>query len=149
MRRLDPCCRAIRKLTLETSRSSPQHISAHANTSAARVKQRLDSGAGMSFAEFTYPVMQAWDWWRLYESLGVQMQIGGSDQYGDIEPEPGLRKPGGPMNEPVGFTVPLLTDSAGAKFGKSAGNALWLDQYMTGAFDLNGNFVRRPDDELE
>jgi len=116
----------------------------------------------MSFAEFTYPVMQAWDWWRLYESLGVQMQIGGSDQYGNIvfganavknirdnEPDPGLRMPGGPMNEPVGFTVPLLTDSAGAKFGKSAGNALWLDQYMTGAFDLYGYFMRRPDDEVE
>lgn len=122
----------------------------------------MTKGDGMSYAEFTYPLMQAWDWWRLYDQLGVQMQIGGSDQLGNIltgreavktiidsEPNPQFKKPTGPQHEPVGFTVPLLTDSSGAKFGKSAGNAIWLDEFMTSPFDLYGYFVRRPDDEIE
>ncbi|CAK7226782.1 tyrosyl-tRNA synthetase [Sporothrix curviconia] len=126
------------------------------------VKRKLTQGDGMSFAEFSYPLMQAWDWWHMYKSLGVQMQIGGSDQYGNIvtgadafriirasEPNPAEKMPSGLLHDPVGFTVPLLTDSAGNKFGKSAGNAIWLDKYQTGTFDLYGYFVRRPDDDVE
>ena len=99
----------------------------------------------------------------LYSKLNVQMQIGGSDQYGNIitgvdivktardnEPDPSLRMPADPLlDNPVGFTVPLLTDSSGAKFGKSAGNAIWLDQYETSTFELYGYFVRRPDADVE
>ena len=112
----------------------------------------------MSFAEFSYPLMQAWDWWRMFEERDIQMQIGGSDQFGNIvtgidaikiirdsEPNAMQKLPEGLMHDPVGFTVPLLTDSSGAKFGKSAGNAIWLDQFMTNSFDLYGYFVRRPD----
>jgi tyrosyl-tRNA synthetase len=55
----------------------------------------------------------------------------------------------GLLNDLVGFTVPLLTDSSGVKFGKSAGNAVWLDQYMTSSFDLYGYFMRRPDADVE
>jgi tyrosyl-tRNA synthetase len=123
----------------------------------------MTEGDGVSFAEFSYPIMQGWDWWMLYSKNKVQMQIGGSDQYGNIvtgidivkaardsEPAPELRMPAdGPLDDPVGFTVPLLTDSSGAKFGKSAGNAVWLDQYMTTTFDLYGYFVRRPDADVE
>ncbi|CAK7237527.1 tyrosyl-tRNA synthetase [Sporothrix bragantina] len=126
------------------------------------VKRKLTQGDGMSFAEFSYPLMQAWDWWHMYKSIGVQMQIGGSDQYGNIvtgadafriirasEPNPAEKLPSGLIHDPVGFTVPLLTDSAGNKFGKSAGNAIWLDKFQTGTFDLYGYFVRRPDDDVE
>ncbi|CAK7268691.1 tyrosyl-tRNA synthetase [Sporothrix epigloea] len=126
------------------------------------VKRKLTQGDGMSFAEFSYPLMQAWDWWHMYKSVGVQMQIGGSDQYGNIvtgtdafriirasEPNPSEQMPSGLMHDPVGFTVPLLTDSAGNKFGKSAGNAIWLDKFQTSTFDLYGYFVRRPDDDVE
>ncbi|ERS96831.1 tyrosine-tRNA ligase [Sporothrix schenckii ATCC 58251] len=126
------------------------------------VKRKLTQGDGMSFAEFTYPLMQAWDWWHMYVQQGVQMQIGGSDQYGNIvtgadafkiirasEPNPAQQLPSGLMHDPVGFTVPLLTDSAGAKFGKSAGNAIWLDKFRTASFDLYGYFVRRPDADVE
>jgi tyrosyl-tRNA synthetase len=122
----------------------------------------MKEGDGVSFAEFSYPIMQGWDWWTLFDQQNVQMQIGGSDQYGNIvtgieivkavrdsEPDPAKRKPfSGPIDDPVGFTVPLLLDSAGAKFGKSAGNAVWLDQFMTTTFDLYGYFVRRPDDDV-
>lgn len=127
------------------------------------VKRKME-GDGVSFAEFTYPVMQGWDWWHLFSSPArVQMQIGGSDQYGNIisgaeivkaarssEPDPAKMLPANsPHDDPIGFTVPLLTDSSGAKFGKSAGNAVWLDQFQTTTFDLYGYFVRRPDADVE
>lgn len=129
------------------------------------VKNKLTKGDGVSFAEFTYPVMQGWDWFKLFYQRGVQMQIGGSDQYGNIisgleivkaaresEPDPNERTyiaPKTAMDECIGFTVPLLTDSAGNKFGKSAGNAVWLDPWLTSVFDFYGYFVRRSDQEVE
>jgi tyrosyl-tRNA synthetase len=114
------------------------------------VKTRMESGDGMSFAEFSYPIVQAWDWWHMYSSIGVQLQIGGADQYGNIisgidgvkhmaknHPHQDIRVPDEAEDwEPMGLTVPLLTTSSGEKFGKSAGNAVWLSQEMTSAFDL-------------
>jgi tyrosyl-tRNA synthetase len=114
------------------------------------VKTRLESGEGMSFAEFAYPLMQCWDWWELYQQQGIQIQIGGSDQYGNIlsgiegiklmnktHHDPVIRqdKPN-PLHEPMGITVPLLTTPSGEKFGKSAGNAIWLAHDMTSTFEL-------------
>ncbi|KAG6004940.1 hypothetical protein E4U21_000609 [Claviceps maximensis] len=126
------------------------------------VKRRMMDGEGMSLGEFMYPLFQGWDFWHMYNKLGIQMQIGGSDQYGNIvagidalkviresEEAPHAKLPTGWQHEPIGFTVPLLLDSAGAKFGKSAGNAIWLDEFKTSAFDLYGYFVRRSDDEVE
>ena len=111
----------------------------------------MEKGDGMSFAEFTYPLLQAWDWWHMYQDRGVQIQIGGSDQYGNIiagidgvkyisaqseqsEAEEQLSQ----EKSPMGITVPLLTTSSGEKFGKSAGNAVWLDRNLTSSFDLYG-----------
>ncbi len=104
----------------------------------------------MSFAEFAYPILQGWDWWHLYNQRGVQIQIGGADQFGNIvagidavkyiarnHDNPEVRE--GKTEElmqPFGFTVPLLTSSSGEKFGKSAGNAVWLDKEMTSVFAL-------------
>ncbi|KAI1774527.1 hypothetical protein F4818DRAFT_65070 [Hypoxylon cercidicola] len=126
------------------------------------VKRKMEKGDGMSLDEFIYPLMQAWDWWHMFRKLGVRMQIGGSDQYGNIisgiesvkylrdtEPDPAEKLPDDLAHTPVGFTVPLLTDSSGAKFGKSSGNAVWLDQFMTSTFDLYGYFMRRPDADVE
>ncbi|KAM0287976.1 hypothetical protein ACHAQH_000043 [Verticillium albo-atrum] len=126
------------------------------------VKTKMEKGDGMSVAEFMYPLMQGWDFWHLYSKLGVQMQIGGSDQFGNIvtgieavktirasEPNPNMKQPETWKEDAIGFTVPLLTDSAGNKFGKSAGNAIWLDTTMTSAFNLYSYLVRRSDDEVE
>ncbi|OTA95029.1 hypothetical protein M434DRAFT_237169 [Hypoxylon sp. CO27-5] len=126
------------------------------------VKRKMEKGDGMSLDEFIYPLMQAWDWWHMFNKLGVRMQIGGSDQYGNIvsgiesikyirdsERDPAAKLPDDLFHTPVGFTVPLLTDSSGAKFGKSSGNAVWLDQFMTSTFDLYGYFMRRPDADVE
>ncbi|KAL2814297.1 hypothetical protein BJX63DRAFT_201733 [Aspergillus granulosus] len=126
------------------------------------VKTRLSSGDGMSFAEFCYPLMQAWDWWVLFRK-GVQVQVGGSDQYGNIlfgmdavkaisrntvmqEEHNDLQNE---MDRPIGLTTPLLTTPSGEKFGKSAGNAVWLDKDMTTTFELYQFFVRTPDDVVE
>lgn len=117
------------------------------------VKNRLD-GDGMSFSEFSYPLVQAWDWWQLFKG-GVQLQIGGADQFGNIlagaEVVKSIAKEDHPYqveltregksgmaatNDPLGFTVPLLTTASGEKFGKSAGNAVWLDENMTSPFEL-------------
>ncbi|KAK3336715.1 tRNA synthetases class I-domain-containing protein [Cercophora scortea] len=131
--------------------------------SRSTVKQRLADDDGMSLTEFIYPIMQGWDWFKLLESEKVQMQIGGSDQYGNIiggirvvkaarasEPDPDRALPAADeYDDPVGFTVPLLTDSKGAKFGKSAGNAVWLDPFKTPLFDQYSFFVGQPDDQVE
>jgi tyrosyl-tRNA synthetase len=103
----------------------------------------------MSFAEFSYPLMQAWDWWVLFRK-GVQVQVGGTDQYGNIlfgmdavksisrntadeQERNALEKD---VDRPIGLTTPLLTASSGEKLGKSAGNAVWLDKDMTSTFEL-------------
>lgn len=95
--------------------------------------------------------MQAWDYWHLFQK-GSQIQIGGSDQHGNILlgidmikhmlKDPANKEFGPQKNEdpdltrPIGFTTPLLTTSSGEKFGKSAGNAVWLDPDMTPPYDL-------------
>jgi tyrosyl-tRNA synthetase len=95
------------------------------------VKNKMKNGDGMSFAEFTYPILQSWDWWHMYNTLGIRMQIGGSDQYGNItagvdavkyiaETHPAPDTPKKTSDPPFGLTVPLLTTSSGSKFGKTA-----------------------------
>ena len=116
----------------------------------------------MSLGEFMYPMFQGWDFWHMYNKMGVQMQIGGSDQYGNIvagidvlktvretEEAPHFRMPTDWQHDPLGFTVPLVTDSAGNKVGKSAGNGVWCDEFKTSPFELYGYFMRRTDEEVE
>jgi len=121
----------------------------------------MKNGDGMSFAEFSYPLLQAWDWWHMYNHNGVQMQIGGSDQYGNItagidaikymsaaHSNPLVRDEAAARGAPFGFTVPLLTTSSGQKFGKSAGNAIWLDLEQTSSFELYKFFLGTSDADV-
>ncbi|KAL1889113.1 tyrosyl-tRNA synthetase [Ceratocystis pirilliformis] len=141
---------------------SGRHIRIGTMLAKESVKKKMESGDGMSFSEFSYPLMQGWDFWHMYSKIGVQLQVGGSDQYGNItmgceilktiretEEADYAKLPGGWSNDPYGFTVPLLTDAAGNKFGKSEGNAVWLDPLETSAFDLYGYFVQRSDEEVQ
>jgi len=126
------------------------------------VKTRLESGEGMSFAEFTYPIMQAWDWWELFQK-GCQVQVGGADQFGNIlfgveavkiaSKNTRIQLKQNDLEDdidtPIGFTVPLLTTASGEKIGKSAGNAIWLDKDMTSSFELYQFLVRTPDADVE
>ncbi|KAH9219223.1 hypothetical protein DL95DRAFT_331461 [Leptodontidium sp. 2 PMI_412] len=125
------------------------------------VKNKMSKGDGMSYAEFTYPLMQAWDWWYMFHTKGIQIQIGGSDQYGNItagidaikyikthHSNPTIREEAAAVGDPWGFTTPLLTTASGQKFGKSAGNAIWLDSEEMSSYDLYGFFLRTPDSDV-
>ena len=103
------------------------------------IRRRLDSG--ITYTEFSYMILQALDFKHLHECNGVDLQCAGSDQWGNITAGIDLiRKSTG--DEVYGFTMPLVTDSQGKKFGKSEGNALWLDKTKT-AFAYSRCFGRR------
>lgn len=124
-------------------------------------RHKMEHGDGLSYSEFTYPLLQGYDWWQLYKSLNVKLQIGGSDQMGNIMAGKEVFVNAARVDQfernvddlsnatPIGFTVPLLTTAAGAKFGKSEGNAIWLDPDMTSVFDQFNFFVRTLDADLE
>ena len=107
-----------------------RHFRLSSMLSRDSVKSRLNSDAGMSFTEFTYQMFQAYDFLHLYRNFGCTVQLGGSDQWGNIVSGVDLihRATG---KEAHGVTVPLLTTSTGEKFGKSEGNAVWLDASKT------------------
>ncbi|KAL8392638.1 hypothetical protein RB595_002726 [Gaeumannomyces hyphopodioides] len=150
---------------LEVLRRLGQHVRVGPMLSRDMVKRKMTEGDGLSFAELSYTLMQGWDFFELNRQLGVQMQIGGSDQFGNIvtgidavktlrisenKATPDNKFPADLQNNPVGFTVPLLTNSDGEKIGKSSGGGnMWLDVFQTTAYDLYGYFVRQPDADVE
>ena len=98
-----------------------------------KVKSRLESG--ITYAEFSYMILQALDFMYLYENRGCTLQVAGSDQWGNITSGIELvRKKLG--KEIYGMVMPLVTDSNGVKFGKTEGNALWLDKNKTSSYEL-------------
>ncbi|KAJ2904507.1 tyrosyl-tRNA synthetase, partial [Coemansia aciculifera] len=129
------------------------------------VKSRLQSVQGISFTEFSYQLLQAYDFWHLYHHHGCRVQLGGSDQWGNITAGTDLihRMPfSSTLDETgitatndgndvgaLGITIPLLTTASGEKFGKSAGNAIWLDERKTSAFDVYQFFVKTADADVE
>ncbi|XP_053607108.1 tyrosine--tRNA ligase, mitochondrial [Plodia interpunctella] len=112
------------------------------------VQSRINSEVGMSFTEFTYQIFQSYDWLQLLNECDCRFQIGGSDQMGNISA--GHELISRTVKKPVyGFTLPLVTTEEGDKFGKSAGNALWLDPEKTSPFNLYQYFIRTKDSEVE
>ena len=109
-------------------------------------KSRINNGSGLSFAEFTYTLLQGYDFWYLYKNNGVSLQIGGSDQWGNLLSGVNLiRKKEGA--EVFAMTAPLLINrSTGRKFGKSEGGALWLDPSKTSPFKMY-QFLLNSDDQ--
>ena len=106
------------------------------------IRRRLETG--ITFAEFTYMILQALDFKYLHENKGVNLQCAGSDQWGNITAGIDLiRKTTG--DEVYAFTMPLVTDSQGKKFGKSEGNALWLDKNKTSSYKLYQFFINVED----
>jgi len=97
------------------------------------VSARLNSDAGISYAEFSYQVLQGMDFLELYRSQGCVLQTGGSDQWGNLTSGTDLiRKAEGVSAHAIG--TPLITNSDGTKFGKSEGNAVWLDPALTSPY---------------
>ncbi len=97
------------------------------------IRRRLESG--ISFTEFSYMILQALDFKYLHENYGVDLQVAGSDQWGNITAGVDLIKKA-TGDTVYAFTMPLVTDSRGVKFGKSEGNALWLDKNKTSSYEL-------------
>lgn len=106
------------------------------------VRRQMESG--ISYAEFSYMLIQAIDFKHLHETRGVDLQVAGSDQWGNITTGIELiRKTTG--DEVYALTMPLVTDAHGNKFGKSEGNALWLDKEKTSSYELY-QFLLNSDD---
>lgn len=105
---------------------------------------RRQMNTGISYAEFSYMLIQALDFKYLHENYGVDLQVAGSDQWGNITTGIELiRKTTG--DEVYALTMPLVTDATGNKFGKSEGNALWLDRNMTSSYELYQFFYNTDD----
>ena len=110
------------------------------------IRRRLETG--ITFAEFTYTLMQGYDFLHLMEEKNVILQAAGSDQWGNITTGIDLisKKTG---KKAYGFTMPLILDSTGKKFGKSEGNALWLDKNKTSSYELYQYLINTEDIKVE
>jgi tyrosyl-tRNA synthetase len=110
------------------------------------VKKRLETG--LSFTEFSYQLIQGYDFLHLYQEHGVKLQMGGADQWGNITTGTELirKKSGG---EAYAFTSPLITKADGTKFGKSEGGNIWLDARLTSPYQFYQFWLKLPDVEAE
>ena len=112
-----------------------RHFSVNRMLSFDSVKLRLDREQSLSFLEFNYMILQAYDFVELYKRTGCKLQMGGSDQWGNIVNgiDLGRRMEGADL---FALTSPLLTTSSGAKMGKTASGAIWLNDDMLSAYDF-------------
>ncbi|MDD4024914.1 MAG: tyrosine--tRNA ligase [Kiritimatiellae bacterium] len=111
------------------------------------VKKRMESEDGMSFTEFCYQILQGYDFLHLHRQYGCSLQLGGSDQWGNITAGTELvRRVCGA--QVYGMTFPLVCDSTGKKFGKSEGNAIFLDARKTSYYDFYQFFLRAHDADV-
>jgi tyrosyl-tRNA synthetase len=110
------------------------------------VKSRLERDGGLSYTEFSYMLLQAWDFVHLSDALDCRVQIGGSDQWGNITAgiELGRRLRGRELH---GITCPLLTKSDGTKMGKTAAGAIWLDPRRTSPYRFYQYWINLDDDD--
>ena len=109
------------------------------------IRRRLETG--ITYTEFSYMIMQALDFLHLYETKNCTLQVAGSDQWGNITAGVDLikKKTG---KEAYAFTMPLVTDSTGKKFGKSEGNALWLDKNKTSSYEIYQFLINAEDSKV-
>ena len=132
---------------LEFLRDVGRHFRANVMLQKESVKQRLNSGEGISFTEFSYQVLQGYDFLHLYQNHDCVLLIGGSDQWGNMTA--GVNLVRRVEDEQVhAVTVPLLTTSQGEKFGKTAGNAIWLCPSRTSNYDFYQYFLRTEDEDV-
>ncbi len=127
---------------LDFLRDYGKHFPVNYMLAKDKVKKQLDNG--LSFTEFSYMILQALDFKYLHENRGVNMQIAGSDQWGNITSGIELiRKTTG--DEVFGFTMPLILDENGNKIGKSEGNAVWLNKDMCSPYRLYQYLINTDD----
>jgi tyrosyl-tRNA synthetase len=132
---------------LEFLRDVGKHITVNQMLAKESVRHRIASEHGISYTEFSYMLLQANDFRYLFEHHGVEVQAGGSDQWGNITAGIELiRKTLG--RSAHGFTWPLLTRRDGTKFGKSSGGAVWLDPQRTSPYQFRQFWFQADDDDV-
>ena len=109
------------------------------------VKRRIESG--ISYTEFAYQLLQAYDFVKLYEAHGCLLQLGGSDQWGNITSGIELLRREKEV-QGFGLTMPLITKADGTKFGKTNGKAIWLDREKTSPYEMYQFFINSEDDKV-
>ena len=135
---------------LDFLRDVGKHFTINAMTRKDSVKNRIErEGSGISFTEFSYMLLQANDFLHLSRTRGCQIQIGGSDQWGNITCGTELiRRASGGEQHVYGMTMPLLCNSDGSKFGKTAAGAVWLDPDKTSPFAFRQFWHGTTDDDV-
>jgi tyrosyl-tRNA synthetase len=120
---------------IEFLRDTGKHITVNYMMAKDSVKKRFDEGSGISYTEFAYQLMQGYDFYWLYENKECKLQMGGSDQWGNITTGTELirRKAGG---EAFAFTCPLIKKADGTKFGKTESGNVWLDLNRTSSYQF-------------
>ena len=133
---------------LDFIRDVGKHITVNYMMAKDSVKKRLEGTTGMSFTEFTYQLVQGYDFYWLYKNKNCKLQMGGSDQWGNITTGAELirRKSGG---EAFAFTCPLLIKSDGGKFGKTEKGNIWLDPKKTSPYQFYQFWLNATDDDTE
>ena len=123
-----------------------KHITVNYMMAKDSVKKRMDSGSGISFTEFSYQLVQGFDFCWLFENKNVKLQMGGSDQWGNILTGTELirRKLGG---EAYALTCPLITKSDGGKFGKTEEGNIWLDPKKTSPYKFYQFWLNASDED--
>ena len=113
------------------------------------VQKRLNAETNsMTFTEFTYQILQGYDFYHLYKTYGCTLQVGGADQWGNITAGTDLIRRLEPEAEVNGLTIPLVCDANGQKFGKSAGNAIFLNADKTSVYAFYQFFLRTLDADV-
>ncbi len=131
---------------LEFLRDVGKHFSLNVMLAKDSVKSRMEGDGGISYTEFSYQLLQAYDFYHLRSTFACELQIGGSDQWGNLTAGTDLiRKKLGSEATAWGWTFPLITKSDGTKFGKTASGAVWLDPQKTSPYKLYQFFVNTED----
>lgn len=124
-----------------------RHFSVNRMIKAESYKMRLDSEEGLNFIEFNYMLLQAYDFLELHDAYGCRLQMGGSDQWGNIVA--GIELVRKMRQETVfGITFPLITTSSGAKMGKTATGAVWLDRERTTPYEYYQFWINTDDRDV-
>ncbi|MEO8710600.1 MAG: tyrosine--tRNA ligase [Parafilimonas sp.] len=133
---------------LDFIRDVGKHITVNYMMAKDSVKKRIDGETGISFTEFSYQLIQGYDFYYLYKQHNCKLQMGGSDQWGNITTGTELirRKAGG---EAFAFTCPLLTKSDGGKFGKTEKGNIWLDANRTSPYEFYQFWLNASDEDAK
>ncbi len=133
---------------LEFIRDAGKHITVNYMMAKDSVKKRIEGETGISFTEFSYQLIQGYDFYWLYKNHNCKLQMGGSDQWGNITTGTELirRKAGG---EAFAFTCPLLTKTDGGKFGKTEKGNIWLDAEKTSPYQFYQFWLNAADEDVK